>query len=133
MNELVRFLGVTVLGVGVDIAIAYALHTHAGVPLWLAATCGFVLAAGGNYVLHQTYSFQGGARSLSARRAAKYGAVALATLMARIATVALLDRIWEGGFALVILIGAAGVSFFVNFTMSRLFVFTANQPQGRAL
>ena len=130
MSELVRFFGVTVLGVVIDIAIAWALHTYAGVPLWLAATFGFVLAASGNYILHQTWSFQSGSRQLSLARGAKYGGVALLTLLARVATVAGLERVWEGGFALLILIGGAGVSFFVNFTLSKLFVFAAADSQG---
>ncbi|MEM7702173.1 MAG: GtrA family protein [Pseudomonadota bacterium] len=132
MSELIRFLGVTVLGVIIDIAIAWALHTYAGVPLWIAATVGFVLAASGNYILHQTWSFQGGPRQLSVARGAKYGAVALLTLIARIATVAGLERVWEAAPALIILIGGAGVSFFVNFTLSKLFVFAERQPEGRA-
>ena len=45
MSEFVRFFGVTVLGVVIDIAIAWALHTYASVPLWIAASCGFALAA----------------------------------------------------------------------------------------
>ena len=52
MNELIRFFGITLLGVVIDIAIAWALHTYAGVPLWIAATCGFVLTALGNYFGH---------------------------------------------------------------------------------
>lgn len=128
MSEFVRFFAVTVLGVVIDIAIAWALHTYAGVPLWAAATCGFVLAASGNYVLHQIWSFQDGSRQLSAARGAKYGAAALATLVARIATVAGLERAWDGGWPLAILIGGACASFFVNFTLSKLFVF-AERPQ----
>ena len=132
MSELFRFFGVTVLGVVIDIAIAWALHTYAGVPLWLAACVGFVLAASSNYILHQTWSFQSGSRQLSLSRGAKYGGVALLTLLARVATVAALERTWEGGWPLLILIGGAGVSFFVNFTLSKLFVFAEASPGGSA-
>lgn len=132
MSELVRFFGVTVLGVVIDIAIAWGLHTYAGVPLWLAASAGFIIAASGNYVLHQTWSFQSGSRQLSLSRGAKYGGVALLTLLARVATVAGLERIWEGALPLLILIGGAGVSFFVNFTLSKLFVFAKTAPQESA-
>ena len=65
----------TVLGVIIDLAIAFALHTWAGVPLWLAAATGFALAAGANYVIHQTWSFRSG--PLSLRRAGLYALVAL--------------------------------------------------------
>lgn len=124
MSELVRFFAVTVLGVMVDLAIAFALHTGLGVPLWLAAATGFTLAASVNYVIHQTWSFRSGPRDLSARRAALYALVALATLSVRVAIVALLDRALAGAYPLAILIAGAGGSFFVNFALSKFVVFT---------
>lgn len=123
MNELLRFLAVTVLGVVLDLAIAFALHTGLGTPLWIAAAIGFTVAASANYVIHQTWSFQTGPRRLSARRAAKYSGVAIATLGVRIAIVAALDHALGGDPALLILICGAGGSFFVNFTLSKFFVF----------
>ena len=45
MSQFVRFFAVTVLGVILDLAIAFALHQWAGVPLWLAAATGFVAKA----------------------------------------------------------------------------------------
>ena len=123
MSELVRFFTVTVLGVIIDIALAYALATQLGVPLWLAATIGFVTAASCNYVAHQLWSFRTGPRALSAVRAAKYAGAALATLAVRVAVVALLDRALGGDPALLILICGAGVSFFVNFGLSKFLVF----------
>lgn len=128
MTELVRFFTVTVLGVVIDIAIAYALATQLGVPLWLAATIGFVTAASCNYVAHQLWSFRDGPRALSAVRAVKYAGAALATLAVRVAVVALLDRASGGDLALLILICGAGVSFFVNFGLSKFIVF-ANRAQ----
>ena len=129
MGEMLRFFTVTVLGVVVDIAIAYALHELAGVPLALAALIGFVCAASANYVLHQVWSFGGGMRSLSGARAAKYAVVAGLTLLLRVSVVAVLDAWLAGAFALLILICGAGVSFFVNFALSKLFVF-AQAPAG---
>ena len=41
MSELIRFFAVTVLGVILDLAVAFALHQWAGVPLWLAAATGW--------------------------------------------------------------------------------------------
>jgi len=131
MGEMLRFFTVTVLGVVVDIAIAYALHELAGVPLALAALIGFVCAASANYVLHQVWSFGGGMRSLSGARAAKYGVVAGLTLLVRVSVVALLDMWLAGAFALLILICGAGVSFFANFALSKLFVF-AQAPAGES-
>ena len=123
MSQLVRFLAVTVLGVILDLAIAYALHAYAGLPLWLAAATGFALAASANYVIHQSWSFGGGLASLSARRAALYGAVALATLAVRVGIVAALDRLLPGAWPLAILIAGAGGSFGVNFVLSKFVVF----------
>jgi putative flippase GtrA len=125
MNELARFFAVTVLGVILDLAIAFALHQWAGVPLWLAAAIGFALAAGANYVIHQTWSFRSG--SLSLRRAGLYAGVALVTLAVRVGIVALLDRALPGAWPLAILVAGAGGSFCVNFVLSKWIVFV---PEG---
>jgi putative flippase GtrA len=121
MSELVRFFVVTVLGVILDLAIAFALHQWAGVPLWLAAATGFTLAASANYVIHQSWSFRSG--PLSLRRAGLYALVALATLAVRVAIVALLDRMLPGAWPLAILVAGAGGSFCVNFALSKCVVF----------
>jgi putative flippase GtrA len=121
MSELVRFFVVTVLGVILDLAIAFALHQWAGVPLWLAAATGFTLAASANYVIHQSWSFRSG--PLSLRRAGLYALVALATLAVRVAIVALLDRMLPGAWPLAILVAGAGGSFCVNFALSKWVVF----------
>ncbi len=123
MSELLRFLAVTVLGVVIDLAIAFALHTFAGVPLWLAAATGFTLAASVNYVIHQTWSFRSG--PLSVRRAGLYALVALATLAVRVAIVALLERAAQGAWPLAILVAGAGGAFLVNFALSKFGVFAA--------
>ncbi|WP_233997332.1 GtrA family protein [Porphyrobacter sp. HT-58-2] len=120
---MIRFFVVTVLGVILDLAIAFALHHFAGAPLWLAAAIGFTLAASLNYVIHQTWSFQSGPRTLSGRRAALYGGVALATLGVRVGIVALLDRALPEAWPLAILVAGAGGSFCVNFALSKFVVF----------
>jgi putative flippase GtrA len=129
MSEFVRFFAVTVLGLIIDLAIAYALSAGLGVPLWLAAAAGFTLAATITYAIHQTWSFQTGPRGFSARRAALYGGTALATLAVRVAIVAVLDRILPDSLALPILICGAGGSFCVNFALSKFVVFAA-RPDG---
>ena len=121
MSELVRFFAVTVLGVILDLAIAFALHQWVGVPLWLAAATGFTVAASANYVIHQSWSFRSG--PLSLRRAGLYALVALATLAVRVAIVAQLDRLLPGAWPLAILVAGAGGSFCVNFALSKWVVF----------
>lgn len=126
MSELLRFFAVTVLGVVIDLAIAFALHTGLGVPLWIAAAIGFTLAASANYVIHQTWSFRSG--PLSLKRAGAYALVALATLAVRVGIVAQLDRVLAGNYPLAILICGAGGSFVVNFVLSKWVVFAAPSP-----
>lgn len=125
MSELLRFLAVTVLGVVIDLAIAFALNRWLGVPLPLAAAIGFTLAAALNYVIHQTWSFRGGSRALSVKRAGLYALVALVTLAVRVAIVAQLDRALAGAWPLAILVCGAGGSFVVNFVLSKFYVFAA--------
>lgn len=127
MSELLRFFAVTVLGVILDLAIAFALHHWAGVPLWLAAAAGFTLAASANYVIHQSWSFRTG--PLSLKRAGLYALVALATLAVRVGIVALLERALPGAWPLAILVAGAGGSFGVNFMLSKRVVF-APAPAG---
>lgn len=126
MSELLRFFAVTVLGVVIDLAIAFALHTVLGVPLWIAAAIGFTLAASANYVIHQTWSFRSG--PLSLKRAGAYALVALVTLAVRVGIVAQLDRVLAGDYPLAILICGAGGSFIVNFVLSKWVVFAAPPP-----
>ncbi|MFM7350466.1 MAG: GtrA family protein [Erythrobacter sp.] len=125
MSELARFFAVTVLGVVVDLAIAFALNRWLGVPLWLAAAIGFTLAAAANYVIHQTWSFRGGPRSLSMKRAMLYALVALVTLGVRVGIVAQADRLLGGAWPLASLVCGAGGSFVVNFILSKFVVFAA--------
>lgn len=128
MSEFLRFFTVTVVGVILDIAIAYTLAEAFAVPLWIAASIGFVIAASVNYIAHQLWSFQEGSRRLSRDRALKYAAVALATLCARVAVVGALELALNGRWPLAILVCGAGVSFFVNFGLSKLFVFAEKSP-----
>lgn len=132
MSEMARFFVVTVLGVLLDIGIAYGLHEFARVTLTLAASIGFVCAASANYVLHQIWSFGGGAHSLSIGRAVKYGMVAGLTLLVRLGVVSLLAAFFDSRYPLLILICGAGASFFVNFIASKFFVFASAPAQGDA-
>lgn len=125
MSQFVRFFAVTVLGVILDLAIAFALHQWAGVPLWLAAATGFAIAAGANYVIHQVWSFRSG--PLSLKRAGLYAGVALVTLAVRVGIVAALERALPGAWPLGILVAGAGGSFCVNFVLSKWVVFA---PEG---
>jgi len=121
--EAARFLAVAVAGLALDIAVALCGARLLGLPLWLAAAVGFAVAAAVNYAAHELWTFREGARRLSGGRALRYGAALAATLGARMATVAALAALVGEGYALPVLLAGAGVSFFVNYAVSKHFVF----------
>lgn len=123
MIEAARFFAVAVAGLALDIAVAWNAAHQLGLPLWLSAAAGFAVAAAANYVLHELWTFREGARRLSAARAARYGVALTATLGARVATVAALATLVGEAHTLPVLLAGAGVSFFVNYLISRYFVF----------
>jgi putative flippase GtrA len=130
LAELLRFGAVAIAGLLLDLSIAWTLAVPVGIDLKLAAAAGFGAGACLNYVLHEVWTFRDGAQSLSAARALRYlGALAL-TLATRIATVAVLERLFPGdGRALLVLLGATALSFFVNYAASRFFVFRRHAPE----
>lgn len=123
----VRFFVVALVGLAVDFAAALALHRLAGVALPLAAACGFTIAALGNYLLHETWTFPGDRGGLSAGRGAAYFGAVLAALGVRVAAVFLGARwIGEDGWrAPAVLLVASGASFGVNYALSRKIFRTA--------
>ncbi|KAA8606145.1 hypothetical protein AL036_15860 [Salipiger aestuarii] len=121
--EILRFFSVSVLGVVADLAIAWTAAQLFGLPLWLGATIGFTAAAAGNYALHERWTFRRDAAGLSRRRGLQYLAVSVATLLTRLAVVIALERTLGGAWPLAILIAGAGVSFLVNFFLSKFLVF----------
>ncbi|MBB4858144.1 putative flippase GtrA [Novosphingobium chloroacetimidivorans] len=116
-SSLVRFGLVAVAGLGVDLGTAWLLRPF--MPLPLAALCGFGVGAAFNYLLHERWTF--GTRAASARRGSLYLLALLATLGTRVGTVALLDRTALPDLPVLIL--ATGVSFVVNYLLSRFLVF----------
>lgn len=121
--EATRFFAVAVAGLIVDLAVAWSAAHFLSMPLWLATSIGFVVAAAMNYALHELWTFRAGAQRLSAGRALRYGAALAATLAARVATVAVLAAILGSACALPVLMVGAGVSFCVNYLISKHFVF----------
>lgn len=131
MMEVVRFFSVSMFGLLLDVTVALLLATLIGLPLWIAAATGFVLAGGANYILHEIWTFQRGSQALSRPRALKYLGASLVTLLARISVVALLDHIFQSQHALLILLCGAGASLLVNFALGKRFVFTAPAPRAQ--
>jgi dolichol-phosphate mannosyltransferase len=123
---------VSAIGVIVDICIAYFLASVLGVPLWIAATIGFILAATANYAGHELWTFRGGERRLSGVRSLQYLGVAGLTLATRLLVLDLLVGRFGTNHLLAIIIGATGISFLVNFSMSKFMIFrraTAGGPR----
>lgn len=120
---LVRFGLVAVAGLVVDLAAGWSLATYAGLPLALAAFVGFCTGAAFNYLLHERWTFGSGA--VSARRGSLYALALLATVAARVGTVTLLEATALPAAAdrLPVLLLATGVSFLVNYGLSRYLVF----------
>jgi len=125
--EILRFGIVAVVGLIVDISVAY------GASLWMAlvpaAALGFVSGACVNYALHELWTFQSGARQVSVGRALKYAASLGATLAVRLVAVAVLARLLGPDRALMVLLLATGLSFGVNYLTSKLLVFRPAQPR----
>ena len=131
MMEIMRFFIVSVGGVVVDVAISYAVASQLGMPLWLAAAVGFTVAAVGNYVLHEVWTFrQGEVPVLSSRRALYYLISSGVTLLSRLAVVAWLATWISRDHMLEVLIAGAAVSFLVNYAISKSFVFSKAAEKG---
>ena len=128
--RLLRFGIVTVVGLGIDLALGWTLAARAGLPLWLAATIGFVTAACVNYVLHERWTFAGG--RLSAVRGSLFLVLSASALLVRIGALMLLKALvfTTPGQRLVPLILAIGVSFVFNFVVSRQLVFRRDPASG---
>jgi putative flippase GtrA len=126
LAELVRFTGVAVAGLCVDLGLAWTLAEGAGLALTVSAAAGFAAGAAFNYLLHEVWTFRAGARRLSAARAMRYAGALGLTLAARLAAVAALEGVMSGPGAGISILGlAAGVSFGVNYLASRFLVFRA--------
>jgi putative flippase GtrA len=120
VSNMARFGVVAAGGLALDLGTAWLLARQAGVPLPAAAATGFVLGAVVNNLLHELWTF--GAGRVSGARGAKYVAVLALIFAARVGMAALLAEWLSAGPAL---IGAVGVSFAVNFLLSRKLVFSA--------
>jgi putative flippase GtrA len=131
--DLMRFALVALVGLGVDIALSWTLAAIIGLPLPLAAVCGFLCAAVLNYFLHEHWTFGTGAPSI--RRGSLYLAVLGATLGVRIGSVTLLQAfvLPNEDQELAVLLIAVGASFAANYLLSRRLVFRAGSaPVGTA-
>lgn len=125
LAELARFCIVAVVGLVVDIAVAWSFAEFVGLPLILSATAGFFCGAVINYFLHELWTFQSGDRVISLARMGRYAAGLAVVLIVRLATVVGLERLFlQGSMTLVILLSATVLSFAFTYVLSLNFVFT---------
>jgi putative flippase GtrA len=132
-QEFKRFGIVAVLGLIVDVSVAWLLMSRLGAPIVMAGAVGFLAGAAFNYMLHELWTFQGGARRLSASRAMRQTIVFVIVFWLRVAAIATFARISSSQFGIIAICGAAGVSLCANYLLSKLFVYasvSANPGRG---
>ena len=123
--EILRYGATMVLGLLVDIATAFLAATVFGISLTVASALGVAAGAVFNFIVLKLWAF-GDARP---GRAAplRYLAAVAATMAVRSGTVWMLDLALPVATPpLVILCSAIAVSFFVNFLLSKYWVFHHN-------
>lgn len=127
--ESARFTLVVILGLLIDLVIAYVFSVQIGLPLSISAIFGFISAAFFNYILHELWTFQDGEKQLSKKRVGRYLFALLVTLSIRLIMIEILSRIFDPkGLELMILIAATGVSFIANYLVSKFMVFRPCNP-----
>jgi putative flippase GtrA len=124
MKQPLRFLAVSVLGLVLDIGLAWGLAAWFGLPLWLAGLCGFVAAAAMNYLLHEFWTFRDGQVRATSTRFGRHLLSLGATLAVRLGAIVALQSLFGAeSRALVVLIPAVGLSFCASFLLARFWVF----------
>lgn len=123
-GELAKFAIVVGLGLGIDTGLGWLLVTVGGFGIVLAGVCGFLAGALFNYSLHELWTFAGDKTSLSVARAGKMLAALAIVFLVRVVSLAVLAVIFpRGSLVIVPLFLASGLSFVVNFLITRFVVF----------
>lgn len=125
--EFLRFLTVSVLGVGVDLGLGWLLAA-AGTPLWLAAALGFAVAAALSYVLHRGWTFQDAAGMAKPTRLLRFLASLGLTFAARmVAVFSIGAMLGPDTNPLAVLVPSVAISFAVSFLAAKFLVFRATK------
>lgn len=120
-----RFFLISIVGLVVDIGIAWVLIASFGASDWVGASVGFFIATATNYIGHQLWTFREHSQGLSWRRFFLFTSVVMATLAVRLGVLSLAGSVLMGdGWKIPgRLLFAAAISFVVTFFLSRQFVF----------
>ncbi|MDX7952951.1 GtrA family protein [Lichenihabitans sp. Uapishka_5] len=118
---MLRFFLASLFGLGLDISVAWALTTVAGLSLIGSVTVSIGLASVVMYFVHEFWTFAGASRTASASRA--LGTVASALVALGVRSMSLyLTSTWLGlqdRWILTQIIAATGLSFATNYLLVR--------------
>lgn len=128
-REALRFFLVSLAGLVIDIAVAWALIALAKMTDSVAAVAGFSVATLANYLGHQLWTFGDGQSRVSAGRFLAFSVVVLVSLGVRLLALGMLGPLLPGsGLNAPLRLGlAAMVSFSVTFLLSKYLVFRRAQ------
>lgn len=120
LKEALRYFVAVLLGLCVDVGLAWALSHVPGVPLLFCAAIGFLAGVAANYVLFEMWVFA--TCRLTWARLGKAYLAAQGALLVRLVSVWLLALLLPPMLQrqLAVLVIAAGLSFTVNFALVRL-------------
>ncbi|OHV77111.1 GtrA family protein [Rhizobium sp. LCM 4573] len=123
--DFIKYFVVALVGLGVDISLAWALTTFARLTLVIASIFGFMAGALVNYFLHEFWTFAVSEAHVSPKRGFLYILVVLITLLVRLTSVVALEAtvFQESSQALQTLMIAVGFSFFISYLLSKYVVF----------
>ena len=127
-----RFLVVSIIGVSVDIGLAWALVTAFGLRLWIAGFLGFAVAAVLNYLLHEAWTFRDDRFRGSVLRFGRNLIATAVTLSVRMAAILALQNTWIADKGpLAVLLPSVALSFCAGFLAAKFWVFRKPKRQER--
>lgn len=121
-NYSFRYVAAVIIGLIVDLSVALALRSQFQLSLEIAATHGFLVAVGCNYLLFEFWVFKSQVAAFSLKRMAKTYGSALGALALRIAII-YISGFWIAGGMLPDLLRLAvaiAASFALNFALLKL-------------
>lgn len=120
--QILRFGIVAIIGLGLDLGVAWVLVKSLNTPLLVAAIVGFLCGAVLNYGLNELWTFQDRSRRLSVRRLLAYLLSVWFVLAVRLGSIFVLKLLFPDQAFLILLV-AVVLSFFANYIVSKSLVF----------
>lgn len=125
LPELGRFLITAVMGLVIDLGLAWAAVVQLGLPDPVAAACGLFAGMVFNYFLHLTWTFRDAGKRPSLGHFLRFAATVGVTLVIRIICLLAIDALgWQDALPPPVRLGiAAVVSFGASFLLCRNVIF----------